>query len=545
MGVTHTHRYTCTMMMKHIRLLFLLFGVYSISCTHQVYTKPSTVQNRLLQQQQHASSSESDCKSVTSGTNPTELAALKSLYTSTGGSDWVNNDGWSTSGGDPCKDGWFGVCCNSEGHVTQINLPSNRLLGQLPEESWSSFTYLTALRMAGNYLQGSIPAAIFQMQTLEVLELDRNQFEGALPITIKMASLVNLTLSSNELGGVLPTTWIAPKLQIVSLSSNRFEGALPDSLQSVKTLVELDLSVNSLSGSLPFEFGNLVSLEKLWLFENQFESGEIPENWLYQMKSMRNFQMNGLSGQIPNSIGSSWPELETLILVNGRLTGGIPTSMCNLRNLKYLHIFYNNISDVIPKCLCSNADSSIISIDLSNNLLTGPIPTCIGDLSNLHYLYLSNNGLTGALPSSLGNLKNLYSLDVSSNRLSGSIPASLASLKISLNQFDLSSNYFSSFDDGLDSFLDAMAHRSCNLYGNPFSCPVPTSASGRSSCNAMCVPCNTGRNHTSCSICVDTDQYCGWCNDPPNCLGGYEETPYYPYTCPQSEWYFGKAAKCP
>lgn len=550
-GWVGTFLYSKMMMMKHMKVLLLILPLGFYLTSQQVNASPVQklqAWKSFLDEQTNldrqapvggGSIKDNKCKS-NKATDPGELAGLKIFYSSTGGANWVNNNGWLS--GDPCTDGWFGVCCNDEGHVIELNLPSNQLIGQLPESLLTSFSALTALRLTNNYLTGSIPRTLFQTKApLEVLELGYNQLEGELPDTIKIPSLVNLTLSNNNLGGVLPITWSVPRLQIVSLSSNRFEGALPDSLQSVKSLVELDVSSNFLSGSLPFEFGNLVSLEKLWLFENEFTSSEIPPNWL-QMKSMKNFQMNGISGNIPSSIGTQWPELEVLILVNGKITGSIPTSMCNLKKLKYLHIFYNNVSDIIPECLCSSEGNPLISIDLSNNQLTGPIPDCIGNLKNLHYLYLSNNGLTGSLPPSLGNLKNLYSLDVSTNRLSGSIPASFVSLKSSLNQFDLNTNFFSSVEDGLESFFDSISRRSCNLYGNPFDCPVPVYTN---SCNSRCSTCNTGTNHTSCSVCVNDNQYCGWCNDPPNCLGGYGEQPYYPYTCQQSEWYFGKTAKCP
>jgi len=71
------------------------------------------------------------------------------------------------------------------------------------------------------------------------------------------------------------------------------------------------------------------------------------------------------------------------------LTGPIPTSLGNLRNLQEL--------------------------DLRFNQLTGPIPTSLGNLRNLQELGLYFNQLTGTIPSSLGNLTNLTRLYLSYN----------------------------------------------------------------------------------------------------------------------------------
>ncbi|GAK59691.1 receptor protein kinase [Candidatus Vecturithrix granuli] len=57
-----------------------------------------------------------------------ECETLVTLYTSTNGNDWVNNNGWLTTP-TPCS--WYGVSCVS-GHVTYLNLWLNQLMGPLP-----------------------------------------------------------------------------------------------------------------------------------------------------------------------------------------------------------------------------------------------------------------------------------------------------------------------------------------------------------------------------------------------------------------------------
>ena len=523
--------------------MFLVFSCFAASHEQSTgkYESWRMIQQRIKKEAMASEAKrlqDNPCEPVSKPAGTLEVASLKTLYELTGGPNWLNNENWLV--GDPCTNGWFGVCCSDDGHVVEIRLPSNQLVGELPH-TIESFSALNALQMSGNYLSGLLPSDLFlSPNTLEIIDFEHNQLQGALPNKLEMPVLKNLSLSNNQFGGLLPNTWNVPKLQVLSLSSNRFEGPLPTSLQTLTNLQFLDLSSNFFSGSLPSEYGNLVLLEKLWLFENQFDNPEIPASWL-KMRAMENFQMNGLSGTIPKSLGESWPNLEVLILVNGNLVGNIPTSVCQLKKLQYLHIFYNNISGSIPECVCTNAASPLISIDLSNNLLSGNIPDCFQYLTDLHFVYLSNNHLSGSLPSSLGAVKTLYSLDLSTNLLSGAIPSSFSSLKSSLNQLDLSMNYLSSIDNGLEPLFDELSRRSCNIYGNPFSCPIPDNT--KSCGNPRCSTCNTGRNHTSCSICVKTD-FCGWCDEIPNCLGGYSEGPYYPYTCKTSEWYYGKNATC-
>jgi hypothetical protein len=71
---------------------------------------------------------------------------------------------------------------------------------------------------------------------------------------------------------------------------------------------------------------------------------------------------------------------------------------------------------------------SLHTLDLSFNQLSGPIPSSLRDLRDMSHLSLQNNQLRGSIPSSLGKLNRLNILDLSSNLLGGSIPSSLVSL---------------------------------------------------------------------------------------------------------------------
>ena len=66
---------------------------------------------------------------------------------------------------------------------------------------------------------------------------------------------------------------------------------------------------------------------------------------------------------------------------------------------------------------------------LRGNGLTGGIPSELGKLSNLRFLGLEINRLTGELPPSLGDLSNLEDLFLFGNRFTGRIPSEWHKLK--------------------------------------------------------------------------------------------------------------------
>ena len=79
--------------------------------------------------------------------------ALEALYNATGGANWTNNTNWLTNA--PVGQ-WYGVTTDSEGRVTELNLTSNQLKGEIPPEL-ASLTNLKVLALGGNELTGTNP----------------------------------------------------------------------------------------------------------------------------------------------------------------------------------------------------------------------------------------------------------------------------------------------------------------------------------------------------------------------------------------------------
>ncbi|KAF8112777.1 hypothetical protein N665_0062s0120 [Sinapis alba] len=178
-------------------------------------------------------------------------------------------------------------------------------------------------------------------------------------------------------------------LQVLVLHSNEFHGSLqhhhhPKFASSFPELHIIDISYNSFSGILPFDF--FVYLRAMSSERNRSELKYIGDERLYYQD-------------------------DSLVL----LTKGV-------------EITYTRILTLLT------------AIDISGNRLHGEIPKSIGLLKSLILLNLSSNCFSGNIPSSLANLTMLESLDLSRNKLSGQIPpalgylTTLSTVRVSHNQ---------------------------------------------------------------------------------------------------------------
>ena len=71
------------------------------------------------------------------------FAALAALYNATRGHQWTYSYGWLE--GEPCASYWYGVDCDDNGTVTELNLDDNGLHGTIPS-ALGSLSELATLR---------------------------------------------------------------------------------------------------------------------------------------------------------------------------------------------------------------------------------------------------------------------------------------------------------------------------------------------------------------------------------------------------------------
>ncbi|URD84981.1 LRR receptor-like serine threonine-protein kinase [Musa troglodytarum] len=407
-----------------------------------------------------------------------------------------------------------------------LDLSYNSLHGSLPA-SLGNLSMLRSLDLGSNNLNGMFPESIKRLKGLRDLDLYNNSLSLSEDDLANLSSLKSLDISYNSIYLNKSDDWIPPfqlnglymgfcqilpkphfpklpsGLRYLYLSDNKITGEVPQFFPKLKYLY---LSNNSFSGNLSPRITNTMpSLQWFDLSMNNM-SGEIPFSYCQ-------LSHNNLSGQIPHCL-KSCTELATLDLGHNNFIGNIPTWIGeSLLYLKTLSLRSNAFTGSIPQL---SSLPSLRILDLSNNNLSGTIPQSFGDFnalksaptyqccyfnndslyvedmwlfikgSELEYttrqlsmdtlidlsnnLNLSKNYLIGQIPWSIGRMKQLEVLDLSRNNLSGAIPSDLAALNF-LNHLNLSYNNLSGrIPNGnqLQTFTDSSIYA-----GNPNLCGPP------------------------------------------------------------------------
>ena len=317
-----------------------------------------------------------------SGAAASDRAVLVALYNATDGQNWFRKDNWLSDS--PLKE-WEGVGTDPLGHVTELRLYNNGLIGEIPVElgQLSNLRILLLYGTFGNGLIGEIPVELGQLSNLRILLLYGtfgNELIGEIPVELSQLS----------------------NLEELNLSANDLSGEIPAELGQLSNLTELELYANDLSGEMPAELGQLSNLKRLILFGNEL-SGEIPAE-LGQLSNLTRLRLdhNRLSGEIPAELGQL-SNLDVLYLHDNRLGGGIPAELGELSNLTELKLSDNELSGEIPAEL--GQASNLELLDLRNNQLSGEIPAELGQASNLRRLYLNGNDLSGCIPAALRDVR--------------------------------------------------------------------------------------------------------------------------------------------
>ncbi|XP_039154975.1 probable leucine-rich repeat receptor-like protein kinase At1g35710, partial [Eucalyptus grandis] len=170
----------------------------------------------------------------------------------------------------------------------------------------------------------------------------------------------------------------------LNLTNMGLQGSLSKlNFTALSNLISLNLSANSLYGSIPPSVGNLSKLSTLSIFSNSL-SGTIPLE-IGKLSSLSILYLDGnhLRGTIPEEMGMLH-SLSSLTLYDNNLTGRIPTTMGKLSNLTFLALGHNNFIGPVPPEMCTL--SSLTFLSFQTNKLTGSIPSSIGNLSSLNVL---------------------------------------------------------------------------------------------------------------------------------------------------------------
>ncbi|CAN1190452.1 Receptor-like protein EIX2 [Linum perenne] len=303
-------------------------------------------------------------------------------------------------------------------------LDDNSISGPLPT-SFGELTSLIYVNLASNQINGTIPASFGKLADLETADISKNLMEGIVSSEIHFANLTKLSsfhAAGNRIVFKAKLDWAPPKtLETLDMSSWYIGPSFPKWLQSIQSILYLDLSNTGISEPIPDWFWSRHSQFYYLNFSHNHIPGRLPRFIPARSSdSMFDLSWNNLEGPLP-LISSN---LTALDLSNNFLSGNLFKFLCfnpaQTKDIEFLNLQGNLLSGEIPECWRNWGHLKVLR--LGSNKLIGSIPNSIGTLSSLLSLRIQNNSLTGEIPPSLGNCAIIVSVDLGDNRLEGSIP---------------------------------------------------------------------------------------------------------------------------
>ncbi|KAB2621898.1 receptor-like protein 12 [Pyrus ussuriensis x Pyrus communis] len=345
------------------------------------------------------------------------------------------------------------LSCNSletlEGHflnltstLSVLDLHSNQLQGQIPMLPGLA-TYVDYSR---NNFSSSIPANIGDFIIFTVFfSLSSNKFQGSIPESICKASYLHvLDLSNNSLGGTIPQclTEISRTLAVLNLRRNRLGGSVPNRFPQHCSLKTLDLSGNQIAGLFPKSLANCTMLEVLNMGNNQIK--DIFPHLLKNISSLRVLVLrsNHFYGQIGcNTTSDAWPKLQIVDIARNNFSGEIPGT-CLITWSAMMADEHDAMAKINHLRFQVLQFSQVYYQDAITVTTKGLEMELVKILTVFTSIDFSCNNFNGSIPEEVGDLKSLHGLNLSSNAFTGTIPSSLGNLR-QLESLDLSDNKLS------------------------------------------------------------------------------------------------------
>ncbi|KAK4438440.1 putative leucine-rich repeat receptor-like protein kinase [Sesamum alatum] len=355
---------------------------------------------------------------IAAWTDPLDYAALRALK------DIWDNVPPNWAGTDPCGDGWSGISCINN-RVVSITLASINLSGQLSSDI-TKLAELQTLDLSYNEgMTGPLPSTIGNLAKLTSLSLVGCGFSGQIPPSIgSLERLVDLSLNSNKfVGPIPPSIGNLSNLYWLDLADNQLSGPIPVSNGSTPGLDMLvktqhfHFGNNQLSGEIPPKlFSSNLTLIHLLLENNQL-TGSIPNTLgLVQKLEVVRLDRNSLSGPVPRNL-NNLISVQELFLANNMLTGPLP-NLTGMNSLNYVDLSNNSFDATeIPPWFSSL--QSLTSLVMENTRIWGQLPVALFSPYQLQTVALKNNRINGTLDIGSSYSNQLQLIDLQNNSIVG------------------------------------------------------------------------------------------------------------------------------
>lgn len=341
-----------------------------------------------------------------------DRCALYDFFVGLNGCDWSLSTNWLMSE-DVCI--WYGVSCDSNDEVYQINLSDNGLVGTISPSIGDLFS-LERIDLQINSISGTIPTEIGDLSSMELLNLQYNSFRnnidsttgvitdsfcdiGTIAVDCEDPVFVSCPTACNCIcGNIIPST---TPTEIVTTDPTG-----PPVLPSGSPTTEPTFSSDSPSSAPTCDS---------FIEESYCDTFNLKTT----CRSLRDIYMGmGGCGWVDGSIstGRRLQEGSADWFSTTPTDNGVD-GICD-----WYGITCEN-SDCVEGC-------DVVELNLDFNNLEGTISESIGQLFRLELLNLSNNRIIGTIPSTLGNLKKLIALDLVENYITGSVPAEVEALNL-------------------------------------------------------------------------------------------------------------------
>ncbi|GKB46735.1 leucine-rich repeat-containing protein [Tanacetum coccineum] len=211
-------------------------------------------------------------------------------------------------------------------HLKRLNFAFNDFTGSHILRKIGRFSNsLTRLNLCGCFFSGQVPLNITLLHKLVSFDLSLNNFNDfklGPHVFINMfrnfTNLEQLSLGNANISSVLPTSLnTSSSLKILNIFNTRLQEKLPHCIFNLHSLKALNLAVNYFTGDIPSEIN--VNLTHLTFLE---------------------LSMNSLNGTLPSWLFTS-PSLQYLILKDNMFNGNVPFESFALPSLKRLDLTNN------------------------------------------------------------------------------------------------------------------------------------------------------------------------------------------------------------